>query len=103
VPWERINDESIDSWAASHQQVKVNEFARRLKADQNSVHPSVLIQGHNGDKADIIDGHHRALAHRKLGQPVRAYLGTVTNPEDVKAALETHSSQFHAGTDPRNK
>jgi 8-oxo-dGTP pyrophosphatase MutT (NUDIX family) len=103
IPWARINDANVDSWAASHQSGKVNEFARRLRADQNSVHPSVVIQGHNGDKVDIIDGHHRALAHKKLDQPVRAYVGTVKNPKDVKAALETHAMQFHSGTDPGNK
>lgn len=103
VPWDRINDHSIDSWAASHQPAKVNEFARELKKDQNSVKPSICIQGHDGDKVDIIDGHHRALAHKKLGQPIRCYLGTVKNPKDVQAALETHAMQFHSGTDPRNK
>ena len=84
IPWDRINDHSIDSWAASHQPAKVAEFARELKKDQNSVKPSICIQGHDGDKVDIIDGHHRALAHKKLGQPVRCYLGTVTNPKDVR-------------------
>jgi 8-oxo-dGTP pyrophosphatase MutT (NUDIX family) len=103
IPWDRINDSSIDSWAASHQSAKVNEFARRLRADRNSVHPSVVIQGHNGDKVDIIDGHHRALAHKRLDQPVRAYVGTVRNPKDVKAALETHAMQFNSGASPGNE
>lgn len=103
IPWDRINDDSVDSWAASHQPGRVNEFVRRLRSKTDKVNPSICIQGHNGDKVDIVDGHHRALAHKKLGQPVLAYVGTVKNPEDVKAALETHAMQYHAGSDPKNK
>jgi hypothetical protein len=103
VPWDRINDHSIDSWAASHQPGRVNEFVRRLRSKTDKVNPSICIQGHDGDKVDIVDGHHRALAHKKLGQPVLAYVGTVKYPRDVKAALETHAMQYHAGADPRNK
>lgn len=103
IPWDRINDHNIDSWAASHQPARVNEFARRIRSKSDKVNPSVCIQGHDGSNVDIIDGHHRALAFKKLGQPVLAYVGTVRNPKDVKAALETHAMQYHAGSDPRNK
>ncbi len=103
IPWDRINDANIDSWAASHQPDAVNTFARRIRSKTDKVNPSICIQGHDGDKVDIIDGHHRALAHKKLGQPVLAYLGTVKGKKDIQAALETHAMQYHAGNDPNNK
>jgi hypothetical protein len=103
VPWDRIDDQDEKKWAASHQPGKVNDFVRQLRQNPDQVKPSILIQGHKGDKADVIDGHHRAVAHKKLGTPVRAYLGTVKNSKDAEEALETHSSQYHSGTDPRNK
>ncbi len=101
VPWERIDKEDIDSWAASHQLDAVNRFAKDIKAGTGHVNPSVLIQQPNGPKAVIIDGHHRALAHHKLGQDVLAYVGNI-DPADTKAAEETHSKQVHTGSDPGN-
>jgi 8-oxo-dGTP pyrophosphatase MutT (NUDIX family) len=103
IPWNRINDEGIETWAASHQQGKVNEFAREIKAGRSGLNPSILIQKPGSDKCDVIDGHHRALAHRKLGQPVLSYVGIVPAGADAKAALETHSSQLHSGSDPGNR
>jgi hypothetical protein len=102
VPWERVDDDSIDSWAASHQAAAVNRFARDIKANNGKAKPSIMVQRPGKDRAFIVDGHHRALAHRKLGQPVLAYVGFI-QAADLKAAEETHSSQFHAGSDPGNK
>ena len=102
VPWERIDKKDIDGWAASHQQEAVNRFARDIKAGTGHTNPSILIQDNDSPKAIVIDGHHRALAHHKLGQPVLAYLGQI-EPGDRMAAEETHSKQVHSGADPRNK
>jgi ParB-like chromosome segregation protein Spo0J len=102
IPWERIDKDAIDSWAASHQPQTVSRFARDIKAGTGHVNPSVLIQDNDSPKAIIIDGHHRALAHHKLGQPVLAYLGNI-DPKDRMAAEETHSKQQHSGTDPQNR
>lgn len=102
VPWERVDDDSIDSWAASHQAAAVNRFARDIKANDGIAKPSVMVQRPGKDRAFIVDGHHRALAHRKLGQPVLAYVGFI-QAADLKAAEETHSSQVHSGTDPGNR
>lgn len=101
VPWERVNTANIDSWAASHQLDGVRRFAREIQAGTGHLHPSILIQREDDDKCDIVDGHHRALARRALGKPVLAYIGFVRG-KDVEAALETHSSQIHSGTDPKN-
>ena len=102
VPWERIDKDSIGTWAASHQPDAVSRFAKDIKAGTGHTNPSVLIQDNNSPKAIIVDGHHRALAHHKLGQPVLAYLGFI-DPGDRMAAEETHSKQVHSGNDPRNK
>jgi ParB-like nuclease domain len=102
VPWERIDKDDIEGWAASHQPDAVNRFAKNIKAGTGNTNPSVLIQDNNTPKAIIIDGHHRALAHHKLGQPVLAYLGNI-DPADRMAAEETHSKQVHSGEDPGNR
>ena len=102
VPWERIDKKDIDSWAASHQQNAVKRFARDIKAGTGHTNPSVLIQDNDSPHAIIIDGHHRALAHHSLGQPVLAYLGQI-DPKDRMAAEETHAKQVHSGSDPENK
>jgi 8-oxo-dGTP pyrophosphatase MutT (NUDIX family) len=102
IPWERIDDDSIDSWAASHQTGAVNRFAKEIKDNTGHTNPSILIQDDDSPKAIIIDGHHRALARHKLGQPVLAYLGMI-DPKDRMAAEETHSNQVHSGASPRNK
>ena len=102
IPWDRIDADAVESWAASHQPEKVKEFERMIRAHDGHVAPSVVIQDNDSPKAIIIDGHHRALARRNLKQPVLAYLGTI-NPKDRKAAEETHSAQIHQGSDPRNQ
>ncbi|HEV2355049.1 MAG TPA: NUDIX domain-containing protein, partial [Puia sp.] len=102
IPWERIDKDAIDTWAASKQPEAVNRFAKDIKAGTGHTNPSVLIQDNDSPKAIIIDGHHRAMAHHKLGQPVLAYLGQI-DPKDRQAAEETHSKQVHSGQDPRNK
>jgi len=103
IPWSRIDDDGIGTWAASHQQDKVDEFAREIKAGRSGLNPSILIQHPGNDKCEIVDGHHRALAHRKLNQPVLAYVGFTPAGTDTKAALETHSSQLNSGSSPGNK
>jgi 8-oxo-dGTP pyrophosphatase MutT (NUDIX family) len=102
VPWERVNTKDADSWAASHQRDAVHRFARQIKAGTGHLNPSILVQRPDDDKCDIVDGHHRALARHQLGKPVLAYVGFV-HAGDMQAALETHSSQFHSGSNPQNK
>jgi hypothetical protein len=101
VPWERIDTDSKDSWAASHQPERVKEFQVMMQAHRGRVAPSILVQEAKSPKAFIVDGHHRALAHENLKQPVLAYLGNI-DPKDRMAAEETHSKQIHSGTDPQN-
>ena len=101
VPLDRIDVDDEESWAASHQAVAVNRFAREIDAGTGNTHPIVLVQTPDKPKAIVIDGHHRFLACRKLGRPVRAYVGMTDHiTPDI---LETHSSQVHQGSSPGNR
>ncbi len=102
VMWSRIDDDDIDKWAASHQPDAVNRFARAIASGTGHTNPSILVQEPGSNRALIVDGHHRAMARRKLGRPVLAYVGNI-DPRDREAAEQTHSSQVHSGTDPGNK
>jgi SPP1 gp7 family putative phage head morphogenesis protein len=101
VPWDLINDDSMGSWAASHQPEAVDRFAQEIEAGKEP-NPPVLVA--NPDKNNFIDvdGHHRALAYRQLGRPVKAWIGII-DPADRKAMEETHLDQIHEGNDPQNK
>jgi 8-oxo-dGTP pyrophosphatase MutT (NUDIX family) len=101
VPHDRIDYDDEDKWAASHQPNAVNQFAKNIKAGEGHTHPVVMVQQPHDQKLNVIDGHHRTLAYRKLGQKVKAYVGFVNTergPWD-----ETHSYQVHQGDDPMNK
>ena len=102
IPWNRIDDDNIEGWAASHQPDAISRFAKDIRSGTGHTNPSVCIQDNDTPQAIIIDGHHRALAHKKLGEPVLAYLGMI-DPADRMAAEETHSKQVHSGADPGNK
>ena len=102
VPWDRIDQDDRKEWAASHQPEKVAEFEKAIKAHGGHVAPSIMVQEPNSQKAFIVDGHHRALAHENLKQRVLAYIGNI-EPKDRMAAEETHSHQIHQGSDPENK
>ena len=102
VPWNRVDTENEDEWAASHQPGKVNEFVRQIKDHGGHVAPSVLVQEANSPKAFVVDGHHRAVARQKLKQDVLAYVGNI-DAADRMAALETHTKQTHSGADPQNR
>jgi hypothetical protein len=102
VPWNRVDTDDRDKWAASHQPERVREFKRQIQDHSGHVAPSVLVQEPGKQKALIVDGHHRALAREQLGQPVLAYLGNI-NPKDREAAEQTHNFQVHSGNDPANK
>jgi hypothetical protein len=105
VPWSRIDDDDIGSWAAAHQEAAVDRFAAEIARGGKHTEPSILAHQANGSdgREVVIDGHHRALArHFKLGKPVLAYVGTVP-ARWMPQALQMHSSQFHSGSDPANK
>jgi ADP-ribosyltransferase exoenzyme/ParB/Sulfiredoxin domain len=99
VPQDQIDYDAVKTWAASHEQDRDQEFAARIKAGED-VHPVVAVKEPDGE-IQVVDGHHRALAYKELGLPVKAYVGTVnseTGPWD-----ELHVHQEHSGVDPANK
>jgi len=102
VPWDRVDTDDKDKWAASHQPEKVNEFVRQIRQHNGHVAPSIIVQEPNSNRGFLVDGHHRALAREKLGQKVLAYVGNI-HPNDRQAAWETHTKQLHQGNDPQNK
>jgi len=101
IPQDRIDCDDEDSWAASHDPEAVARFADDIKNGTGHTHPVVMVQVPGESKAAIVDGHHRALAYRKLGRPVKAYVGFV--PEGDDRWEETHSFQIHQGADLANK
>jgi 8-oxo-dGTP pyrophosphatase MutT (NUDIX family) len=101
VPQDRIDYDDMGKWAAYHQKARVKHFARQIEADESHLHPVVAVQEPGENKIKVIDGHHRTLAYRKLGQPVKAYVGFVDS--DGGPWDETHAFQFHQGDDPANK
>jgi Phage portal protein/ParB/Sulfiredoxin domain len=101
IPQDRIDDGDEDSWAASHQPARVKEFAREIKHNRGHLHPVVAVQEPGESTVKVIDGHHRVLAYRRLGRPVKAYVGFVDHnggPWD-----ETHVFQFNQGAAAANK
>lgn len=95
VPLDRIDFSHADTWQADHESGKVDLFAGKIRAGK--MKPIVLVRGPNNPKLIVIDGHHRALAYRKLGSPARAYVatvGTATGPWDTM-----HDQQFHRSSD----
>lgn len=100
VPHDAIDYGDVDSWAASHQPGKVKKFVRKLRKGKR-VNPIVAVQQPGKDRVVIVDGHHRTLAHKRLDEPVPAYVGFV--PRKVGPWLRTYQYQVHHGADPANK
>lgn len=100
VSWDLIDHDDMDSWAASHQPERVDQFADKIEAGER-VNPVVLVSDPDGNYIDV-DGHHRALAYHKLSRPVRAWVGII-DPADRHAMEETHLDQVHEGASLLNK
>jgi 2'-5' RNA ligase len=101
IPLDRIDFDDQDKWAANHEKARVKHFAKQIKKGDAHLHPAVAVQEPGDDKIKIIDGHHRTLAYKKLGMPVKAYVGFVDS--DGGPWDKTHVFQFHQGQDPQNK
>lgn len=89
VPTSDIDFSNEEDWRASSEPEKVDKFAGKISAGR--LKPIILVNTPDSRQYIIIDGHHRALAYRKLGVPAMAYIGRVakkTGPWD-----QMHASQ----------
>lgn len=77
VPLSDIDFSNKDNWQASKDMEHVQDFEDKVK--DGLTKPIVLVNNKSNDnKHQIVDGHHRALAHLQLGTPIPAYIGEVS-------------------------
>lgn len=100
VPLHDIDFDGENSWAAHHEQARVQEFVDRIERGKK-VKPPVMVRVPGKHRLRIVDGHHRTLAYRQLGKPVPAFVGAVPDGDD--RWINTHSYQLHHNDDPANK
>lgn len=75
VPTADIDFSNADSWTAAAEPGKVDRFADKIITGK--LKPIILVNTPDARKYIVIDGHHRAMAYRKLGLPAMAYIGRV--------------------------
>lgn len=103
VPLDDVDWDHLGSWAAAHDEAHVDRFEGRYRDGGEDVNPVVAVTVPGSPLAKVIDGHHRALARKRLGEPVTAYLGQLGTDSPTAAAWRTHLYQIHSGGDPLNK
>lgn len=97
IPLDRIDFDDEESWAASHEPDQVAKFVKILKKGKR-LKPGISVRQMEGDsRIKVVDGHHRLLAYKALGQPFVSYLGFIL--EDDDRWEQTHSYQY---TDDKN-
>jgi HK97 family phage portal protein len=99
VDIDTVDFDDEKDWAATQEPKRVRHFVRQIKK-RGKTKPVVLVKAPGNPKLLIIDGHHRALAYRKAGRPILAWIGTVD--QDHGPWTQLHSSQFH-GKDPEQE
>ena len=95
VPAASVDFSDDAEWQASHEREKVERFKKKIKKKLGKgkpIKPVVLIKTPKNDKFTVIDGHHRSLAYKELGEPLVAWVGHVDREKGPW--LETHSSQY---------
>ena len=102
VPLDRIDWAHLDTWAASHDEAHVGHFEGKIR-DGDEPDPVVMVQVPGSALLRVIDGHHRSLARRRLGEPVPAYVGIADSDAATAPWFRTHLYQLHSGGDPLNK
>ena len=102
VPLDRIDWAHLGTWAASHDEAHVGHFERKIKAGDDP-HPAVMVQVPDSPLLRVIDGHHRSLARRRLGEPVPAFVGIADSDAATAPWFRTWHYQLHSGGDPLNK
>ncbi len=103
VPLDSIDWDGQKTWAASHQKKRVKKFQARIRGAGKDVNPVTLVQAPGNDKRVIIDGHHRALAFKAEGKPVKAYIGTAPSDNSDDPWFKSHDFQYAHGSNSANK
>jgi hypothetical protein len=103
IPLDRVDWAGQDSWAASHQTKRVKKFQKRIRGAGKDVNPVIMVQVPGNDKCVIIDGHHRGLAFKNEGRPVKAYVGMADSDEPGSPWFQTHDYQYAHGGSQANK
>lgn len=85
VPADDVDYAGEAGWKASGEPEKVSKFADRI--EQGSEKPVLLVRRPGEAKLMIVDGHHRALAYRKLGTGLLAYVGNAPTLEGPWASF----------------
>lgn len=75
VSLEKVNFSTKNTWSAQKEPELVKSKVKKIKKGKRK--PVVLIDAPKNSKYFILDGHHRALAYRKLGIPMTAFIGKV--------------------------
>ncbi len=75
VPVDELDFANANKWRASHEDI--SSYVDKIKKAGGVWKPIVLVKKPGNPKFVIVDGHHRTLAYRKLGWPVRAYIAHV--------------------------
>ena len=99
IPLSQIDFENQDSWKASKptDAARVQKFVDVLQSGED-LKPAVLVK-RPGLTAMIVDGHHRALAHKKAGKKAMlSYIGKVS--KKVGPWDETHDAQNDGNSGP---
>lgn len=73
IPIDEVDFPNQEKWRASHEPSE--PYMERIEAGKRK--PVVLVKTPGNQKFDIVDGHHRTLASKKLGIPVLAYVATM--------------------------
>lgn len=74
VPLSHVDPEM--PWMDGADPDHVQDFVRKRQAGKR-LKPVILVKTPDADRLKLADGHHRYLAECELGEPVRAWIGTV--------------------------
>ena len=105
VPLSSIDFSNASNWQASKDQDHVDKFVN-LISNEGFAKPIILVnQPHNDKKMIILDGHHRALAYQKVGQPALAYIGEAgqITPEMARMHSQQNGSSNQKSTQTSNQ
>lgn len=89
VPIQHVDFDNVHSWHAFHDAPKVQKFEKKIR--KGKLKPAILVDRPHKTNLMVVDGHHRALASRRVGQTLRSYVAHV--PDERGPWDEMHSSQ----------